>query len=139
MTATHTFDLFSSLDGYGSHSGNWGGYWCRQGPELLDCRLALHGEEQRMVFEANTYRAIRADAGLRLSAISVSASAGAAEREQGLRFVGRGRLGLGLTGQRCGETVGGVGVARLVKNLPHGCSELARPRISSSPVAGTEP
>ena len=26
MTATYTFDVFSSLDGYGSHSGNWGGY-----------------------------------------------------------------------------------------------------------------
>jgi hypothetical protein len=27
MTATYTFDIFSSLDGYGSHSGDWGGYW----------------------------------------------------------------------------------------------------------------
>ena len=56
MTATYTFDIFSSLDGYGSHSGNWGGYWGKQGPELLDRRLALYGEEQRMVFGANTYR-----------------------------------------------------------------------------------
>jgi dihydrofolate reductase len=56
MTATYTFDIFSSLDGYGSHSGDWGGYWGKQGPELLDRRLALYGEEQRMVFGANTYR-----------------------------------------------------------------------------------
>jgi len=57
MTATYTFDVFSSLDGYGSHSGNWGGYWGKQGPELLDHRLALYSEEQRMVFGATTYRA----------------------------------------------------------------------------------
>jgi dihydrofolate reductase len=57
MTTTYTFDVFSSLDGYGSHSGDWGGYWGKQGPELLDHRLALYGEQQRMVFGANTYRA----------------------------------------------------------------------------------
>jgi dihydrofolate reductase len=56
MTATYTFDVFSSLDGYGSHSGDWGGYWGKQGPELLDHRLASFAEEQRMVFGANTYR-----------------------------------------------------------------------------------
>jgi dihydrofolate reductase len=57
MTATYSFDVFSSLDGFGSHSGgNWGGYWGKQGPELLDHRLALFGEAQRMVFGANTYR-----------------------------------------------------------------------------------
>jgi hypothetical protein len=56
MTATYTFDVFCSLDGFGSHSGDWGGYWGKQGPELLDQRLALYGEEQRMVFGANTYR-----------------------------------------------------------------------------------
>lgn len=58
MTATYTFDIFSSLDGYGAaDGGDWGGYWGKQGPELLDHRLALYGEEQRMVFGANTYRA----------------------------------------------------------------------------------
>src|SRR6476660_6675670 len=58
MTATYTFDVFSSLDGFGSASGgDWGGYWGKQGPELLEHRLALYGEEQRMVFGANTYRA----------------------------------------------------------------------------------
>jgi hypothetical protein len=39
------------------HFGNWTGYWGKQGPELLDHRLALYGAEQRMVFGANTYRA----------------------------------------------------------------------------------
>ena len=57
MTASYTFDVFSSLDGYGAASGNWTGYWGKQGPELLDRRLALHAAEQRMVFGANTYRA----------------------------------------------------------------------------------
>jgi hypothetical protein len=56
MTATCTFGVFSSLDGFGAASGNWGGYWGKQGPELLDHRLALYGEEQRMVFGANTHR-----------------------------------------------------------------------------------
>jgi dihydrofolate reductase len=56
MTATYTFDVFSSLDGYGAASANWTGYWGKQGPELLDHRLALYDEEQRMVFGANTHR-----------------------------------------------------------------------------------
>ena len=58
MAATYTFDVFSSLDGYGGvSSGDWGGYWGKQGPELLDHRLALYEAAQRMVFGANTYRA----------------------------------------------------------------------------------
>ncbi|GAB3318932.1 dihydrofolate reductase family protein [Geodermatophilus aquaeductus] len=57
MTATYTFDVFVSLDGYGAATGNWTGYWGKQGPELLDHRLALFGERQRMVFGATTYRA----------------------------------------------------------------------------------
>ncbi len=57
MSATYTFDVFSSLDGYGAASANWTGYWGKQGPELLDHRLALYGAEQRMVFGANTFRA----------------------------------------------------------------------------------
>jgi dihydrofolate reductase len=57
MTAIYTFDVFSSLDGYGSYNGgDWGGYWGKQGPEFLDHRLALYDAEQRMVFGANTYR-----------------------------------------------------------------------------------
>ena len=57
MTATYTFDVFSSLDGYGAASGDWTGYWGKQGPELLDHRLDLYDEDQRMVFGANTFRA----------------------------------------------------------------------------------
>ena len=57
MSATYTFDVFSSLDGFGAASANWSGYWGKQGPELLEHRLALYGPEQRMVFGANTYRA----------------------------------------------------------------------------------
>src|SRR3954464_4496116 len=57
MSVTYTFDVFSSLDGFGSASGgDWGGYWGKQGPELLEHRLALYNEEQRMVLGANTYR-----------------------------------------------------------------------------------
>ncbi|WP_280236609.1 dihydrofolate reductase family protein [Nocardia cyriacigeorgica] len=56
MTATYTFDVFSSLDGYGAAGGDWTGYWGKQGPELLDHRLASYAEEQRMVFGADTYR-----------------------------------------------------------------------------------
>jgi dihydrofolate reductase len=57
MTATYTFDVFSSLDGYGGVSGgDWGGYWGKQGPGLLAHRLALYSAEQRMVLGANTYR-----------------------------------------------------------------------------------
>jgi len=58
MTATYTFDVFSSLNGYGSYAppGDWGGYWGKQGPDLLDHRLALFGNEHRMVFGATTFR-----------------------------------------------------------------------------------
>jgi dihydrofolate reductase len=56
MSVTYTFDVFSSLDGFGSAGGNWTGYWGKQGPELLAHRLALYSEAQRMVFGANTYR-----------------------------------------------------------------------------------
>ena len=56
MTATYTFDVFSSLDGYGAAGGDWTGYWGKQGPELLEHRLAVFGEEQRMVFGATTQR-----------------------------------------------------------------------------------
>jgi dihydrofolate reductase len=58
MAATYTFDIFSTLDGYGSYTANanWGGYWGKQGPEFLDHRLAQYSEEQRMVLGANTFR-----------------------------------------------------------------------------------
>jgi len=56
MTAIYTWDIFSSLDGFGSHTGDWGGYWGKQGPELLARRAALTNTPQRMIFGANTYR-----------------------------------------------------------------------------------
>jgi dihydrofolate reductase len=51
-------DVFMTLDGYASYgpSGNWGGYWGKQGPEFLDRRLAIYSEKQRMVLGANTFR-----------------------------------------------------------------------------------
>jgi hypothetical protein len=48
-TATYTFDVFSSLDGFGAAGGDGTGYWGKQGPELLDRRPARYAEEQRMV------------------------------------------------------------------------------------------
>jgi dihydrofolate reductase len=57
MAATYTFDVFSSLDGYGAHVGDWGGYWGKQGPELLAHRLAVYEQDQRMVLGATTIRA----------------------------------------------------------------------------------
>jgi dihydrofolate reductase len=58
MTATYTFDVFSTLDGFGSYNsnGDWGGYWGKQGPEFLNRRLAQYSEEQRLVLGANTFR-----------------------------------------------------------------------------------
>ena len=57
MSATYTFDVFSTLDGYGSYGpdGDWGGYWGKQGPELLEHRLASFDTEHRMVFGATTF------------------------------------------------------------------------------------
>src|SRR3954451_17987563 len=57
MAAPYTFDVFSSLDGYGAAGGDWTGYWGKQGRELLQHRLALYAADQRMVFGANTYGA----------------------------------------------------------------------------------
>ena len=58
MTATYTFDVFATLDGYGSYDehGDWGGYWSKHGPELLQHRLGLYSSEHRMVFGATTMR-----------------------------------------------------------------------------------
>lgn len=57
MTATYTVDVFSSLDGYGANTGDWGGYWGKQGPELLHRRLDLFEQDLRMVYGATTHRA----------------------------------------------------------------------------------
>jgi dihydrofolate reductase len=58
VTATYTFDVFSTLDGYGSYGpdGDWGGYWGKQGPELLERRRVLYEPAQRMVLGATTFR-----------------------------------------------------------------------------------
>jgi dihydrofolate reductase len=58
MTASYTWDVFSTLDGYGSYGpdGDWGGYWSKEGPELLAHRASLFDTPQRMVFRATTFR-----------------------------------------------------------------------------------
>jgi dihydrofolate reductase len=58
MTAVYTWDVFSTLDGYGSFGpdADWGGYWSKQGPELLQHRASLFDPEPRMVFGATTFR-----------------------------------------------------------------------------------
>lgn len=58
MTASYTWDVFSTLDGFGSYAdgADWGGYWGKQGPALLEHRAALFDSEQRMVFGATTFR-----------------------------------------------------------------------------------
>ncbi|MGZ0147419.1 hypothetical protein ACXJJ3_10125 [Kribbella sp. WER1] len=52
----YTFDIFSSLDGFGSHTGDWGGYWGKQGPEFLAHRLEQYSADQRMVIGGTTHR-----------------------------------------------------------------------------------
>ena len=57
MPATYTFDVVSTLDGFASYEGgDWGPFWGKGGPELLDHRLAAYSEPQRLVLGANTYR-----------------------------------------------------------------------------------
>ena len=58
VSATYTFDVFATLDGFGSYGpdGDWGGYWGKQGPEFLDRRLAVMSEDQRLVLGATTFR-----------------------------------------------------------------------------------
>lgn len=58
MTATYTWDVFSTLDGYGSFAAgaDWGGYWGKQGPELLAHRARQLEPELRLVFGATTFR-----------------------------------------------------------------------------------
>ncbi|GIJ49625.1 deaminase reductase [Virgisporangium aliadipatigenens] len=58
MTATYTFDVFATLDGFGSYNddGDWGGYWSKEGPEFLRRRLAQYEQDQRLVLGAATFR-----------------------------------------------------------------------------------
>jgi len=55
--ATYTIDLFTTLDGCGTGPV---GYWGKDGPELLEqrARTFFAGENQTLVFGANTYRAM---------------------------------------------------------------------------------
>lgn len=58
MTVPYTFDVYCTLDGFGSYGedGDWGGYWGKEGPEFLDHRVAVLREEQPLVLGANTFR-----------------------------------------------------------------------------------
>ena len=63
MTATYTWDVFSTLDGFGSYDTgpggvDWGGYWSQQGPELLEWRAGLFAEPLRMIYGATTFREV---------------------------------------------------------------------------------
>ena len=58
MSALYTWDVFSTLDAYGTYAedGDWGGYWGKQGPELLAHRASIFDSPQRMVYGATTFR-----------------------------------------------------------------------------------
>lgn len=61
MAATYTWDVFSTVDGYGSYEmgpgqTEWGGYWSQQGPELLARRARQLSTPQRMIYGATTFR-----------------------------------------------------------------------------------
>ena len=60
MAAEYTWDVFCTVDGYGSYAdgADWGGYWGKQGPELLAHRASLFAPEQRMVYGATTFREV---------------------------------------------------------------------------------
>ncbi|WP_350277457.1 dihydrofolate reductase family protein [Kribbella sp. HUAS MG21] len=58
MSASYTWDIFCTLDGFGSYdeNGDWGGYWGKGGPEFIGRRVALYRDDVRMVLGGNTYR-----------------------------------------------------------------------------------
>jgi dihydrofolate reductase len=58
MTALYTFDVYATLDGFGSYGegGDWGGYWGKEGPQFLAQRLHLYQQPHRIVLGANTFR-----------------------------------------------------------------------------------
>ncbi|GAB2472135.1 dihydrofolate reductase family protein [Jatrophihabitans fulvus] len=58
MRATYTWDVFTSLDGFGGYDehGDWGGYWGKDGPEFLARRLAVATAPHRLVLGAKTFR-----------------------------------------------------------------------------------
>jgi hypothetical protein len=55
MTATYTWDVSSTLDGYGSYGpdGDWGGYWGKRGPEFVD-HLRSQFEHEIRTFDRHT-------------------------------------------------------------------------------------
>lgn len=53
--ATYTFDVFVSLDGFGT-AVDWPGYWGKEGPELVASRAEAFGSDRILVLGANTYR-----------------------------------------------------------------------------------
>ena len=57
MTVPYTWDVYSTLDGFGSYSegGDWGGYWGKEGPEFLAHRLEVYRQNQRLVLGAHTF------------------------------------------------------------------------------------
>ena len=65
MTALYTFDVYSTLDGFGSYGpdGDWGGYWGKQGPEFMERRVSVYREPQRLVLGGNTFRQFMASIG----------------------------------------------------------------------------
>jgi dihydrofolate reductase len=66
MTQTYTWDVFTSVDGFGGYDehGDWGGYWGKDGPEFLDRRLAQGAEPYRLVLGATTFRMFTAMVGV---------------------------------------------------------------------------
>ena len=66
MTATYTFDVFTTLDGYGSYDehGDWGGYWGKHGPELLDRRARPVRRAAADGLRGHHLPGVRGDAGL---------------------------------------------------------------------------
>jgi dihydrofolate reductase len=57
MAATYTWDVFSTLDGFGGYDehGDWGGYWGKDGPEFLARRIEQLSQPQRFVLGATTF------------------------------------------------------------------------------------
>ena len=56
MTATYTFDVFSSLDGFGAAGGDWTGYWGSRAPSC-STTASRSTAGAGLVLGANTYRA----------------------------------------------------------------------------------
>jgi dihydrofolate reductase len=83
MSATYTIDIFMTLDGFASFKpgADWGGYWGKQGPEFLDRRLAMYGEQQRMVLGANTFKQFVKTMGLKDGVLKELDSVNAAMRD----------------------------------------------------------